>query len=182
MSRLDFVTIAIVIICIAALAFLVYKTTQLLGDSEPAVEEPITRTQSPPNEDLYQPDSLDEAYYFEDRSETADTAAGGIADEPLVSDDQPDEAPDTYEDRPAPSGNYMVVAGSFRVRQNADNQVRRLRQMGYADAEVGMFNNGTYAAAIVDRFSSSARARELAAKLKREHQIEAYVQKQQGAN
>ena len=61
MSRLDYVTIAIVAVCVAALVYLIYMTTNLLGDSgEPATttEEAAASTDSE--------DQEGDTYYFDD--------------------------------------------------------------------------------------------------------------------
>ena len=46
MSRLDYVTISIVVICLIALGFLVYKTIGLLAGDKPQATEPIEYTNS----------------------------------------------------------------------------------------------------------------------------------------
>ena len=55
----------------------------------------------------------------------------------------------------------MVLAGSYRQRVNADNQVARLRKMGYNSAEVSLFDRGSYAVVLVDRFSTYGDAKRL---------------------
>lgn len=48
-------------------------------------------------------------------------------------------------------GRYRVVAGSFRVKDNARRQMEKIIRMGYQSAEVGLYNRGAYAVVIVKR-------------------------------
>jgi len=57
-----------------------------------------------------------------------------------------------------PAGEYMVVAGTYRQMLNAENELKKLKKLGYENATIAKFNKSTYASLIVDRFSSSAAA------------------------
>jgi len=59
----------------------------------------------------------------------------------------------------------MVIAGSYRQKSNAENQVSKLRKLGYSDSSVENFNRGSYAVVLVDRFSSYSDAKALVRKL-----------------
>ncbi|MCB0558966.1 MAG: SPOR domain-containing protein [Lewinellaceae bacterium] len=64
MSRLDYVTIAIVAVCVAALVYLIYMTTNLMGDSgEPGT---TTETTTPSTNTEGQED---DTYYFNDEGQ-----------------------------------------------------------------------------------------------------------------
>ena len=111
--------------------------------------------------------------------------------------DKPD--PDAYTDytgkatstpssKPAPSkapvtstysddAKYLVVAGSFLVKENADKMVRRLAGMGYT-AEVRNFNYSQYHSVIAGRYMDQASAARTADKLKAAG-ISCYVHKRQ---
>ncbi len=57
-----------------------------------------------------------------------------------------------YSSEPEPNdGRYRVVAGSFRVKDNARRQMEKVIRMGYQTAEVGLYNRGAYAVVIVKR-------------------------------
>ena len=196
MSKLDVLTIAIVIVCLAALGYLVYKIVNLVNPPE----EPTTSIQ-----DSYEDTAGTEESTYQDWDSEVDTAEGDV--------DLDDEQVDTYTDTdenipgaasdnattdemdnettglaengsssststgstattPAPpavnnsssagnSGRYMVLAGSYRQRVNADNQVARLRKMGYNNAEVSLFDRGSFAVVLVDRFSTYGDAKRL---------------------
>lgn len=49
-------------------------------------------------------------------------------------------------------GDYLVVAGSYRERINADVQMRKLHRAGFPYAEVEIFDRGTYALVVVNAF------------------------------
>ncbi len=72
------------------------------------------------------------------------------------------------------TGKYLVVAGTFKQEANAQIQLKKFKGMGYKDAEIGKFNKSTYASLIVNRFASSAEAKQLVNSLKKKG-IEAYV-------
>ena len=76
------------------------------------------------------------------------------------------------------TGEYMVVAGSFSQRFNAENQVKYLKDLGYSNASVEIFNNGALASALVDRFTSQDAAKRLVSELKGKG-VEAIVKKKQ---
>ena len=67
--------------------------------------------------------------------------------------------------RSASSGRYIVVTGSYRMRSNAERQVANLKREGFPNAEVEIFDRGTYALAIADRFSRHSEAEALVRRL-----------------
>lgn len=56
------------------------------------------------------------------------------------------------------SGNYMIVAGTYRQMINAESELKKLKNLGYKNATIAKFNKSTYASLIVDRFTSSKEA------------------------
>lgn len=202
MSKLDILTIAIVIVCLAALGYLVYKIVNLVNPPE----EPTTSIQ-----DSYEDTASTDEEAYKDWDTEADTAGGDLD----LDDEQVTNYADTDTDENAPSaasgnittdemdnsttgltekgsettssgstattpapapavnnssstsnsGRYMVLAGSYRQRVNADNQVARLRKMGYNNAEVSLFDRGSYAVVLVDRFSTYGDAKRLVTEL-----------------
>lgn len=197
MSKLDILTIAIVIVCLAALGYLVYKIVNLVNPPE----EPTTSIQ-----DSYEDTASTDENTYQDWDTEVDTAEGdvdlddeqvpnygntdtdenapGASSSNTTTDEMDDETTGVAEESatnttskgstattPAPvtnnsssaasSGRYMVLAGSYRQRVNADNQVARLRKMGYNNAEVSLFDRGSYAVVLVDRFSTYGDAKRL---------------------
>jgi len=82
----------------------------------------------------------------------------------------------TTESSPASYGDYLVLAGSFKYKSNAETEVRKLKKLGYSNAEVALFNRGAYASALVDRFDNYADANALVKELKGKG-VDALVQK-----
>lgn len=192
MSRLDLLTILIVGICLAALGYLVYKTINIMNPPAPADVPSVQDSY-----DLGTTDSTDYDWYS--GVDTTTTAVGEAGDPGMTTDPATDDntATDTYEEttpttpvteeepddtpttspRTSSAGQYMVLAGSFRQKSNAESQVSRLRKMGYNNASVELFDNGAYAVALVDRFGDYSTANNLAAELKGKG-VEAMVMRQ----
>lgn len=190
MSRLDYVTIAIVAVCVAALVYLIYMTTNLLGGN---AEEAPTTTEEPASQPE---DTEDDTYYFdEEGSATGEdstlTADAGDYNDDYTSDenldkgrtsyDDTDYTDDSYSDDPgsestASYGEYMVLAGTFKVKSNAESMVSKLRSKGYNEATVEMFDRGAYAVALVGQFAEYSDAKDLKDRLSNDG-IEALVQR-----
>jgi len=64
-------------------------------------------------------------------------------------------------------GSYMVMAGSYLLRENADKMKKKLISLGYSQAEVVIFSASEYHSVIAVRFSSESRAQAAASELKR---------------
>jgi cell division septation protein DedD len=75
------------------------------------------------------------------------------------------------------TGDFMVLAGSFSKRENADNHVNDLKKKGYNNSRVEIFDKGAFAVVLVDRFPDEASARSLVKELKDKHKIESYVKR-----
>jgi cell division protein FtsN len=72
---------------------------------------------------------------------------------------------------------YLVVAGSFLVKDNADNMRQKLQNLGYS-AEVRNFNYSQYHSVIAGRYNSKSDADNTVAQLKNRG-ISCYVHKRQ---
>lgn len=187
MSRLDYVTIGIVVVCIAALGFLLYRTTNLFGgDSGTTQEAVVTDT------------TAIDPYAYDDYSDTTSILPGTdedaddnevapydeeAAEKQTVTPTSPTSPQRTIEknNEPRPvaaserSGDYLVLAGSYKVRENADSEVQRLRKLGFENAEVSPFNKGAYAVVLVDRFTDLSDAQAMVKTLKGKG-VDSYVQ------
>lgn len=178
MSR-DFITIAIVLLCIAALVFLIVKTVNLSSSnvSEPGEESNYLYDDSADGgisgdtatANLGEPDAGQDAGFEE-------PSVDYIGKDQIAPQDENtgtgDRIPTSFNDQ----GDYLVMAGSFRMKSNAESQARKLRNLGYSDAEIALFNRGTYASVIVDRFADLSSANDLVRELKSQHGVDAYVQ------
>ena len=75
-------------------------------------------------------------------------------------------------------GNYLVVAGSFLVRSNADAMVSKLKKKGFDNAEVAVFDLSQYYTAIAARTNSKSEAINITNKLKKKG-VDCYVHTKQ---
>lgn len=205
MSRLDIITIAIVVICLAALGYLVYKIAGLYKTEEPTTSITEGYDNNDATDEQTYTDWDDEVAAAGDDVDLDDDELGSYADTDEASttdgnsnnysSDEMDSGTDiaeesssssssndssseagqggsgatepataaTYDNTPrsTSTGKYMVIAGSYRQRTNADNQAAKLRGMGYNNTEVTLFDRGTFAVVLVDRFSSYGDAKRL---------------------
>jgi cell division protein FtsN len=210
MSKLDVLTIAIVIVCLAALGYLVYKIVDLVNPPEEATTSIQDSYADDTTDDTYTDwdneadtagddadldDDQVDSYANSDQATTPNAGNSSYSDEEMDNESTGSAEADNLrkEEEVAPSestgtstntsttstapasntvrasnssGRYMVIAGTYRQRSNADQQVARLRKMGYDKAEVSLFDSGTYALALVDRFGSYGDAKRLVNELK----------------
>jgi hypothetical protein len=190
MSRLDYVTIGIVAVCVAAVIYLIYMTTRLGGSKEPA---PIEQTTPFYDDDAADSDTAD---WYSDADGTSDWEREDAArdleryDEPSAETTPPSPrapaaepaqpatrpaAPQEYTQATA-AGEFMVLAGTFSVAENAQAMVRKLSDLGYTGASVEPFDRGKFSVVLVARFDSFSQASSLEKELKGKG-IEAYVKR-----
>ncbi|AEE51702.1 SPOR domain-containing protein [Haliscomenobacter hydrossis] len=184
MSRLDYLTIGIVAVCIAALIYLVYRYVNLPHEAD----TPKSTTEKP-YVDTTQTAANDTAGYPAEDNTTNLPEEGAV-----VENNQPVEPAVVEEVKPTPApikpqvtpskgeaataevenntplasstGKYMVIAGSFEQTSSAQKQLKRVQKMGYSSARVEKFNRGAYATVLVNRFSSASEAKTLVSALK----------------
>jgi cell division protein FtsN len=63
-------------------------------------------------------------------------------------------------------GKYMVMAGSYLLKENAQKMVTKLKAMGYTQANIVVFSTSQYHSVIAARYSSETQARTTATDLK----------------
>ena len=189
MSRLDYITIAIVAACILAIIFLVYKMTDLFNE-KPAtdpIENEVSQVEEEPEDTTYHYD-IDKGS-SEDGEATTDTESTTSADENSTSgtDGSSTDANTSDEDEstsssPPPttsydsnsSGKFMVIAGTFQQKASAKRQLQKLKNLGYSDAAIEPFDRGKYDVVLAGRFDNMADAERLVKDLKAE-EISSYV-------
>jgi cell division septation protein DedD len=178
MSRSDYLIIAVVAICLAALIFLVYEFSKLSKEREPELPETPLFEQE---DNFPLPEEMDTALY-EDYPATSDTLLEETTPvvpppkTPAKPTPKPTPAPTVTLETPSGEGDYLVLAGAFRQQINAEAMLRQVRKKGYPQATISPFNRGAYAAVLVDRFTTDGEAEQLAQELRRKG-IDAYVQK-----
>ncbi len=178
MSRLDYVTIAIIVVCAGALAVLIWKTVSLRNqDTAPDTTE---NTLQDYEYDYYNdtttvlPPSDEEPQAGEIEAPTSNQPSTTSGAQNTAQTSRPSE----MEDRPVTTtsrgGEYLVLAGSFKIKSNAESQAQKLRNLGYSNASSEIFNKGAYAVVMVDRFSSESEAQSLVNELKKKG-VDSYV-------
>ncbi|MBK6782569.1 MAG: SPOR domain-containing protein [Saprospiraceae bacterium] len=76
------------------------------------------------------------------------------------------------------NGNYMVIAGSFIKKENAQVQLKKLKNIGYSNAELKVFVASEYHSVIVSRYNSQSEAEKTVQDLKKKG-IESFVKTKQ---
>ncbi len=74
------------------------------------------------------------------------------------------------------SGSYMLVSGNYLVEGNANEMVNKLKNLGYTNAEVVIFDRSQYHTVVASRFSSYETALQSASMLKQKG-VDCYVKK-----
>ncbi|GAB4255596.1 MAG: hypothetical protein Kow0027_22390 [Saprospiraceae bacterium] len=184
MSKQDILTVTIVSACVIAIILLVIRLTK--AAKEDAQKQTTTQQEENPAELL--PEGTDSSLVDETPVETEpeDTRTD---DEPQPTAAKPTEPTTTKKpattNQPATTvsseGKYMVLAGSFQQRANADKLVKQLKGKGYTNARVEIFDRGKYAVVLVDRFDNLDDARELQQRLKADG-VDCYVKLKTTAN
>jgi len=187
MSRLDIFTIVVVVVCVAAIVFLLYRTTDLFKGKDNLKEPEKT-------ESLYEDDGssgddyTDDPYYTEGEEGSefdflSDKGSAPTSSTPAATPKPAAPAATTPAPRPAPvdvdkmssvGGDYLVLAGAFTVMANAEAQALRLQKLGFSNAEVALFNKGKYGTVMVGRFDRKSDATALVSQLA-DKGVEAYV-------
>lgn len=75
-------------------------------------------------------------------------------------------------------GRYMVIAGSYLVKDNANRMKRRLKDLGYNQSDIVVFDLSQYHSVIAARYSSYDKALRTSNELKRRG-VDCYVHAQQ---
>lgn len=191
MSRLDIFSVAVVAVCVIAIVVLLAYTTDLFKKDAPMPPRDEQVYDDPYEDEVVDPAEYDDYgdYDNDEPRENADSLSDidyneGPSTPTPAPEANPDPKQEIYQDADTysgkGSGDYLVLAGSFRVRQNADIEASRIRKLGYPDAEVVLFNRGAYATVLVSRYESKSEASSLVSKLKGE-KVEAYVHLKRGA-
>ncbi len=186
MSRLDYFTITIVLVCLLAIGFLLYKTTNLFKKKEPVpIEAPVEQEDS----SAYDVDEYGDSTSFmaedtvdywgesDKAEEYAEPPSGeGVSEGVNASEDFSDQnnsdSPfgegENYPDGDAmaSSGDYLVLGGTFVKMANAKRRLNALQRAGYSRAQIVLFDRGKYAVVLVDRFGDIDAARDLVADMK----------------
>ncbi|MBK9736076.1 MAG: SPOR domain-containing protein [Saprospiraceae bacterium] len=84
------------------------------------------------------------------------------------------ESPTVSKNITGDGGSYLVMAGSYLLKENANKMVKKLNKLGYANAEVIIFPQSEYHSVIAVKYSSESKAKE-AADMLRQKGIDCFV-------
>ena len=193
MSKIDYITIAVVVICISLLGLVFWKVADLNW-----TEESIQETEEPVqvNEEEEAVPFSDENYDVTDfvaEDSTTDPIESNpvvipkeektiekiISKEPVI-DNKPVKVAEKVESVPPVNTlkeEYLVWGGSFSTRLGAEEEQAKFKKLGYNKAEVSLFDKGKYAVVIVGRYPTQAQAQALVNELKSKHNISAIAKK-----
>jgi len=193
MSKIDYITIAVVVICISLLGLVFWKVADLNW-----TEENIQET-----EEYVQVDDVEEAAPFLDENYDVtdfvaeDSASVSIETTPVVVPEEektkekvnikepvietkPVKATEKVETIPPVNTlkeEYLVWGGSFSTRLGAEEEQAKFKKLGYNKSEISLFDKGKYAVVIVGRYPTQAQAQALVNELKSKHNISAIAKK-----
>ncbi len=191
MSRIDYITIGIVSVCVLAIGFLVYKMTDLFNpqNGSTPVETSQNTVEVEEEGDIYDYETdgpLDTNSVEAAASDTfaapatkpATPGAGAATATPKqtpaapkpASSPQPSSETAIQETAQEPASAasaaaYMVFAGTFKQKMNAEKRMAQLKKSGYENATIEIFDRGRYAVVIADRFDNMQDAEALKEKL-----------------
>lgn len=185
MSRTVRYILTILIIGAVALWFLtVYRSCERKKQLEDTTI--ISSTGADDNNGYSDSEEVDDLYVDEDEDDTSNEASNDTSNEASEVDDTDsadnsgeegtgadNESGGVFEDGEADiAGEYLVVAGAFISKENAEAHIRKLKQSG-VDAERRVFLGSDYHSVVIGNFDSEGAARSVAKKLG----TEAYVHK-----
>lgn len=193
MSKIDYITIAVVVICISLLGLVFWKVADLNWTEEntPEMEE----TAQIGDEEKAAP-FLDENYdvsdFVAEESMTVPVETTPVVvpveekikekviSKELIIETKPIKAEKIIEVIPPNNTlkeEYLVWGGSFSTRQGAEEEQAKFKKLGYNKAEVSLFDKGKYAVVIVGRYPTQAQAQALVNELKSKHNISSIAKK-----
>jgi cell division septation protein DedD len=184
MSKLDYITIGIVALCIMAIIFLVYKMTNVFKSDTPADNTESTTGPVEAEDDIYNYEA-DSTGTGEAVSDSTSSPASTPAETPSTNpatEEYADETPPAVEQPTTKQeGKFMVIAGAFTKKALAQAEADKMKKQGYSNARVEIFDRGKFAVILVDRFDNRAQAERLVKEL-RERGIECYVKTKEPAH
>jgi len=193
MSKIDYITIAVVVICISLLGLVFWKVADL-NWTEENIQETEESVQMEEEEEAAP--FLDENYDVTDFV-AEDSASDAIETNPVVVPEEEKIKEKVIIKEPAEETKpvkvaekveaiapvntikeeYLVWGGSFSTRLGAEEEQAKFKKLGYHKTEVSLFDKGKYAVVIVGRYPTQAQAQALVNELKSKHNISAIAKK-----
>ncbi|WP_116106281.1 SPOR domain-containing protein [Lewinella sp. IMCC34191] len=148
----------ILVVCLIALALLVSQAIAASEQSQTGIEDKAISSEHPrltPDDSL----NIRDSQRMADGSSTTqnqrfqDLVPATSADDGVTSNS-------------SNTGNFFVIAGTFRQQINARTRVRNLKSAGFDRTALEIFDRGKYAVALVDHTESYGEAAELAQRVR----------------
>lgn len=164
--------------------------TETIDDSDEFADdlgEDIFGSSDDTDSDAFYTEDEDEDMYIADEEEDVETDFTTPPSASSSSSTYSSSTPKTrYKPAPTPAktaratyssdGQYMVIAGNYLVKTNANEMIRKLANLGYGSAEIGVFERSQYHTVIASRHSSNSSALQTANALKNRG-VDCYVKR-----
>lgn len=191
MSKIDYITIAVVVVCISLLGLVFWKVADLNWTEENNLktEDPILVNE----EEEEAAPFLDENYNVTDFTEEDSMPLKNEETPILTKEPEKGMEKSIVKETVAPvkaepkventtpvltiKEEYLVWGGSFSTRAGAEEEQAKFKKLGYTQAEVSLFDKGKYAVVIVGRYPTQTQAQALVNELKTKHNISAIAKK-----
>lgn len=193
MSKIDYITIAVVVICISLLGLVFWKVADLNWTEEntPEMEE-AAQVGDEEKAAPFLDENYDVSDFVAEESTTVPVETTPVVvpveekikekviSKELIIETKPIKAEKIIEVIPPNNTlkeEYLVWGGSFSTRQGAEEEQAKFKKLGYNKAEVSLFDKGKYAVVIVGRYPTQAQAQALVNELKSKHNISSIAKK-----
>ena len=142
-------------------------TDDMLSDADASTKE-VYDIDDP--EEAGEPASSEELDYATSKEATKTAKGDGSASASTKA------APSTTKSTASSAGEFLVIAGSFKDQNNANQRKSQLEKLGFP-AEVVQFDNSSLYSVCAQRLKDRQSAQGVVQKLKNDHGINCYVQK-----
>lgn len=160
MAKKDIILIAVIVVIVAALSYVIYD--QVFSDKGQIaiVENNTLADYYEEEEDTYGDFEEEEAVSYAD---VEDDDEGSAYDTEEAYDEPADYEEDDVldDDASVESGKYMVMAGQFQQMVWAEAQRDLMLKKGYDQTRIELFDRGSWAAVMVNRFDTYSAAEAL---------------------
>jgi tRNA U55 pseudouridine synthase TruB len=160
MAKKDIILIAVIVVILAALSYVIYD--QVFSDKGQiaTVESNTLADHYEEEEDSYGEFEEEDAVSYADVEDVDEYAADDMEEAYEESEDY--EEDDILEDYASvESGKYMVMAGQFQQMVWAEAQRDLMLKKGYDQTRIELFDRGSWAAVMVNRFDTYSAAESL---------------------
>jgi len=129
-------------------------------------------------DDLFEEDDTYESDYVSGDEAEEEVDFTEVDPEPVASTSTSYSTSSSSNSSYSAGGEYLVIAGNYLVESNAKEMTRKLSNLGYPSADIGVFDRSQYHTVIASRHSSYSSALEVENAIKRQG-IDCYVKKKQ---